>query len=125
MMRLGHVLQAAVAVALPGVGMPLARRAFQWLYGLELLLLVASIPFGDPGLRALAIVLLVVTGGSHLALLLLRDGLADRGLPPWLAWLGGAFGVVLLALCALGGLALSRHGFDAVTAQAVVTALQG
>ncbi len=118
LMRLGHALQAAVAVALPGVGMPLARQVFQWLYGLEVLLLVAAIPFGDPGLRALAIVLLVVTAGAHVALLVLRDWLADRGWPWWLAWLGGAFGVVLLVLCAVGGLALWHHGLDAVTAQA-------
>jgi hypothetical protein len=116
MMRLGHVLQSAVAVALPGVGMPLARRVFQWLYALEVVLLLASIPFGDPGLRALAIVLLVVTAGSHLALLVLRDVLADRGWPWWLAWVGGAIGVVLLALSVVGSLALWHHGLHAVTA---------
>ncbi len=118
LMRLGHVLQAAVAVALPGVGMPLARRVFQWLYGLELLLVLASIPFGDPGLRALAIVLLMCTAGAHLALLLLRDWLADRDLPQGLAWLGGGIGVVLLALCVVGGLALWHHGLGAVVSGA-------
>ena len=125
LMRLGHVLQAAVAVAVPGVGMPVARRVFQWLYGMEVLLLVAAIPFGDPGLRALAIVLLVVTGGSHLALLLLRDVLADRGLPSWLAWLGAAIGLALLALCVVGGLALWHHGLGAVSGVDAHTALPG
>ena len=122
MMRLGHVLQAAVAVALPGVGMPLARRVFQWLYFTEALFLLASIPFGDPGLRALAIVLLVVTAGAHLTLLLMRDWLVDRGWPSWLAWVGGAFALVLLGLCVVGGLALRYHGLGAVTAQAAQAA---
>jgi autotransporter translocation and assembly factor TamB len=50
--------------------------------------------------------------------------LADRGWPWWLAWVGGAISLVLLALCVVGGLALWHHGLHAVTAQAAAQLAQ-
>lgn len=113
--RLGLLLQAAVAVALPGgLAGPLFRRILALLYFVEVVLVAIAMVLGDAQFRSASLGALIATIALHLVVLVVGDVMRNRHA---VLKTGAALVALgLLALAGAGGVALKHRGFSALSA---------